>query len=88
MPGPPASSTGSEAPVAAIISGTTSGSSTSGTSRSRARELTAIEEISAPVAARPRSASTSTRQSGGSAAAESRKKRAKTGTAIASRTSR
>ncbi len=57
----PAASSGSVAPVAAIISGTTSGSRTSGTSRSRARELTAIEEIRVPVAARPRSASSEDR---------------------------
>ena len=39
------------APAAAIISGTTSGSRISGPIRSRARELVAIEAISAPVTA-------------------------------------
>jgi hypothetical protein len=50
--------------------------------------LTAIEEISVPVAARPMSASSRTRTSGGSAAAESRKKTAKIGTTTSSNATR
>jgi hypothetical protein len=79
---------GSLAPVAAIISGTTSGRRTSGPSRSRAREWTAIEEIRVPVAAMPRSARRRTAASGPSAAAESRKKKAKTGTTTSSTATR
>ena len=42
--GPEGSNSGAEAPVAAIIRGTTRGSRISGTSRSRAVEFTAIED--------------------------------------------
>ena len=65
--------------AAAIISGTSRGSRISGASRSRARELVAIEEIRAPVTAIPRSSSSRTGISGSSPLPESRKKSAKIG---------
>ncbi|HEU4461951.1 MAG TPA: hypothetical protein VFR75_05115 [Solirubrobacterales bacterium] len=74
--------------MAAIISGTARGRRTSGMSRSRARELTAIEEIRVPVAARPKSASRRTATRGSSPPASSRKKIAKIGTVTSSRASR
>ena len=73
--GPAAASSGSAAPAAAIITGTSSGSSSSGAIRSRARELTAIEETRAPIVASPRSASSSTAASASSPLPPSKRKR-------------